>query len=36
MASRILLAEDDSELCSLMADYFAPYGFAVEAVHNGR
>lgn len=36
MAPRILLAEDDTELCSLMADYFAPHGFTVEAVHNGR
>lgn len=36
MPFRVLLAEDDYELCSLMADYFAPHGFAVEAVHNGR
>jgi two-component system, OmpR family, response regulator CpxR len=32
----VLLAEDDTELCSLMADYFAPHGFSVDAVHNGR
>ncbi|HEY4085453.1 MAG TPA: response regulator transcription factor [Bryobacteraceae bacterium] len=32
----ILLAEDDTELCSMMADFFAHYGFEVEAVHNGR
>lgn len=34
--SRVLLAEDDSELCSLMTDYFATHGFTLEAVHNGR
>ena len=33
---QVLLAEDDTELCSLMADYFAPHGFSVDAVHNGR
>jgi two-component system response regulator CpxR len=32
----ILLAEDDTELCSMMADFFAHHGFDVEAVHNGR
>ncbi len=32
----VLLAEDDTELCSLMADYFAPHGFSLDAVHNGR
>jgi two-component system response regulator CpxR len=32
----ILLAEDDTELCSMMADFFSHHGFAVEAVHNGR
>jgi two-component system, OmpR family, response regulator CpxR len=36
MAPRVLLAEDDTELCALMADYFAPLGFLVEAVHDGR
>ena len=34
--TRVLLADDDTELCSLMRDFFAPHGFAVEAVHNGR
>ncbi len=34
--TRVLLADDDTELCSLMHDYFEPHGFAVEAVHNGR
>lgn len=32
----ILLAEDDTELCSMMADFFAHHGFEVAAVHNGR
>jgi two-component system response regulator CpxR len=32
----ILLAEDDTELCSMMTDFFHHHGFAVEAVHNGR
>lgn len=33
---RVLLADDDTELCSMMHDYFEPHGFAVETVHNGR
>ncbi|HVW10360.1 MAG TPA: response regulator transcription factor [Bryobacteraceae bacterium] len=32
----ILLAEDDTELCSMMAEFFSHHGFEVEAVHNGR
>jgi two-component system response regulator CpxR len=32
----VLLAEDDTELCSLMRDFFAPHGLRMEAVHNGR
>jgi two-component system response regulator CpxR len=32
----ILLVEDDVELCALMGDFFAQYGFRVEAVHDGR
>jgi len=36
MATSVLLAEDDTELCSLMRDFFAPHGLRVEAVHNGR
>ena len=36
-ASRsILLIEDDTDLCSLMRDYFAEQGFDIEAVHDGR
>jgi two-component system response regulator CpxR len=32
----VLLIEDDTELCSLMKDYFAQHGFRIEAVHDGR
>jgi two-component system response regulator CpxR len=35
-AKSILLVEDDTELCSLMSDFFGPHGFRIEAVHNGR
>ena len=35
-ASKVLLIEDDSELCLLMTDYFAQHGFSVESVHDGR
>jgi two-component system response regulator CpxR len=34
--TRVLLAEDDTELCALMTAFFAPHGFRLEAVHNGR
>jgi two-component system, OmpR family, response regulator CpxR len=34
--AHVLLAEDDTELCALMGDYFTPHGFTLEAVHNGR
>jgi two-component system, OmpR family, response regulator CpxR len=32
----ILLVDDDSELCALMRDFFAPHGFEVESAHDGR
>jgi len=32
----ILLVEDDTELCSLMSDFFAQNGFTLEAAHDGR
>lgn len=35
-ATSVLLAEDDTELCSLMRDFFAQHGLRVDAVHNGR
>jgi two-component system response regulator CpxR len=35
-AMSVLLAEDDTELCSLMCDFFAPHGLRICAVHNGR
>jgi two-component system response regulator CpxR len=35
-AGQILLIDDDSELCSLMAECFSGHGFGLEAVHDGR
>src|SRR5579863_6067807 len=32
----ILLVEDDTELCALMADFFSQHEFALEAAHDGR
>ena len=32
---RILVIDDDMELCELLKDYLRPEGFEVEAVHNG-
>lgn len=32
----ILLVEDDTELCALMADFFAQHDFKLEAAHDGR
>lgn len=32
----ILLVEDDASLCDLMRDFFAPYGYQLEAVYDGR
>lgn len=32
----ILLIEDDTELTSLMSDYFTQHGFQIDAVHDGR
>ena len=33
--TRILLADDDVELCEMLADYLGVEGFAVEAAHDG-
>jgi two-component system response regulator CpxR len=33
--SRILIIDDDTKLCRLVKDYLTPFGFAVEAAHNG-
>jgi DNA-binding response OmpR family regulator len=33
--NRILIIDDDMELCVLLSDYLTPEGFVVEAVHNG-
>ncbi|MGC8495513.1 MAG: DNA-binding response regulator, partial [Syntrophobacteraceae bacterium] len=34
--SRILIIDDDTELCELLADYLKPEGFALSAVHDGE
>jgi len=33
---RVLIVDDDVELCELVAEYLTPEGFEVEAVHNGE
>jgi two-component system response regulator CpxR len=33
---RVLIVDDDVELCDLVAEYLTPEGFEVEAVHNGE
>ena len=33
---RILVIDDDVELCSLVAEYLEPEGFSIEAVHGGN
>lgn len=33
---RILIIDDDAELCQLVADYLKPMGFEVEAEHEGQ
>lgn len=33
--TRILMADDDEEFCTLMAEYLADQGFAVDTVHDG-
>lgn len=33
---RILVIDDDVELCSLVSEYLRPEGFQVECVHDGR
>ena len=32
---KILIIDDDTELCALVAEYLSPEGFQVEAVHSG-
>lgn len=34
-AIRILVIDDDAELCQLVADYLGPMGFHVESAHDG-
>src|SRR5438046_5894620 len=33
---QILVIDDDTELCELVAEYLAPEGYRVEAVHDGK
>jgi DNA-binding response OmpR family regulator len=33
---RILVIDDDVELCSLVTEFLAPEGFQVEAIHDGK
>ncbi len=33
--NRILMIDDDVKLCRLVKDYLAPFGFSVEAAHDG-
>lgn len=33
---RILVVDDDTELCSLVSEYLRPEGFQIETVHDGR
>ncbi len=33
---RVLIIDDDVELCELVTEYLTPEGFEVEAVHNGE
>ena len=33
---KILVIDDDTELCQLVADYLKPMGFQVEAAHDGE
>ncbi len=35
-AGRLLVIDDDSELCELVTEYLRPEGFEVEAVHDGE
>lgn len=36
MVERILVIDDDAELCALISEYLRPEGFQVEAVHEGK
>lgn len=35
-ATQLLLIDDDTELCAMLAEYLAPEGFMVTALHNGE
>jgi CheY-like chemotaxis protein len=31
----VLLVDDDTNLCELMREFFAPYGYRLESAHDG-
>ncbi len=33
--ARLLLIDDDEKLCRLLRDYLEPFGYSIDAVHNG-
>ena len=35
MEARVLIIDDDQELCTLLGEYLQPQGFAVSAIHDG-
>jgi DNA-binding response OmpR family regulator len=34
--ARVLLVDDDIELCEMLAEYLAPEGFEVDTAHDGE
>jgi CheY-like chemotaxis protein len=36
VAQKILVIDDDVELCELVAEYIEPDGYQIEAVNNGK
>ena len=36
VSQKILLIDDDTDLCALLAEYLADEGFGLETVHDGR
>lgn len=33
---KVLVVEDDRDLCAMMREYFAPFGFQLEGAHDGQ
>jgi two-component system response regulator CpxR len=36
LLQKILVVDDDVELCELLSEYLEPEGFDVESVHDGK